>query len=325
MRVLILGGTVFLGVAVTEALLARGHEVTHFNRGRSGESPAAVRTVRGDRTTGFAGLEGERFDAVVDTSGYLPADVDRSAAFFSTRAQRYVFVSTVSVYDAAIDRIVEGSPMLRLPAGAPETAITAETYGPLKAACERILTERFAAGATIVRPGLIVGPRDPTGRFTYWPLRLDRGGDVLAPGDSQRAIQFIDVFDLAAFVADTIENPMPGDFNVVSEPGRFTMGQLLETCAQSSGTPSRLRWIRDERLLELGVTPWSDLPLWLPPDDETRGFYNVDVSKALANGLRVRPLGDTVRATLAWARLRSSHKSAGIAPERERTLLEQTA
>ncbi|HKU82177.1 MAG TPA: NAD-dependent epimerase/dehydratase family protein, partial [Candidatus Tumulicola sp.] len=185
MRVLILGGTAFLGIHVTDALRSGGHEVTHFNRGRKAPLDD-VAAVRGDRTVGFHGLEAERFDAVVDTSGYLPADVARSTEFFRERTQRYVFVSSVSVFDSSAERIVESSPMPPLPSGASESDVTAETYGPLKAACERIAVERFGPRATIVRPGLIAGPHDPTDRFTYWPMRLLRGGEVLAPGEPER-------------------------------------------------------------------------------------------------------------------------------------------
>lgn len=325
MRVLILGGTAFLGIHLTSALRDRGHEVTHFNRGRRGPPPDGVRSVRGDRTSAFEGLERDGFDAVVDTSGYLPGDVERAVEFFATRTERYVFVSSVSVYDSATERIVESSPMLSMPAGGPETEVTAETYGPLKAACERIVEGRFAARATILRPGLIVGPHDPTDRFTYWPLRFARGGDVLAPGEPQRPIQFVDARDVAEFAVTLLERDTPGDFNVVSQPGRFTMGRLLETCAKTAGTSSRVHWVADARLLELGVAPWTDLPLWIPPEDQTRGFFNHDVGKALAAGLAIRALDDTVADTLDWAlsfRPPSTAK-AGITPERERTLLER--
>jgi nucleoside-diphosphate-sugar epimerase len=321
-RVLILGGTVFLGVALTHELLARGCEVTHFNRGRR-EAPGNVRSFTGDRALGFESLERERFDAVVDTSGYYPRDLVLSAGFFASRASRYVFVSSISVYDTATPEIVEASPMPPLPGGASETEMTPETYGPLKAACERIVAETFGEAAVVVRPGLIVGPHDPTDRFTYWPLRFARGGEVLAPGLPDRPIQIVDVRDLARFIAGAIEREASGDFNVVSPPSRFTMGGVMRACAEAAALPSSVSWVDDAFLLSHGVEPWSDLPLWIPPADDVRGFYNCNVSKALAAGLTIRPLEETARDTLAWAQTRPPdyQLKAGITAERERDLL----
>ncbi len=323
MRVLILGGTAFLGVHLTNALAARGHEVSHFNRGQTGPEPAGVRTYRGDRAIGFHGLENERFDAVIDTSGYLPPVVANSVQFFEPRCSRYVFVSSISVYDGKIEEGFEDSPMAPLPSEASQTEMTHETYGPLKAACERLATDAFRERSTIVRPGLIVGPLDRTDRFTYWPVRFARGGEILAPGIPERPVQFVDVRDLAAFVVHLIERNAGGDYNVTSPQGAFTMGGVMAACANAARVPHAVRWVDDDVLTGQGVAPWMDLPLWIPPSENMPGFMNYNVRRALAAGLTIRPLEETVRDTLAWAlaRPRDYVARAGITPAREAELL----
>jgi 2'-hydroxyisoflavone reductase len=322
-RVLILGGTAFLGVHLTTDLLARGHDVTHFNRGRTGSAPAGVRTVPGDRADGFNGLEDERFDAVVDTSGYLPHVVEISARFFEPRCGRYVFVSSISVYDDKLEEGFEDSPMPPLPPGASQTVMTSETYGPLKAGCERVVASAFGERSTIVRPGLIAGPLDPTDRFTYWPVRFARGGEILAPGTADRPVQFVDVRDLARFMVQLIERNAGGDYNVTSPQGTFTMGGVMQACADAARVTYAVRWVDDEFLTGQGVAPWMDLPLWIPPSENMPGFMNFNVRRALAAGLTIRPLAETVRDTLAWAlrRPREYAARAGIAPARETELL----
>jgi 2'-hydroxyisoflavone reductase len=322
-RVLILGGTAFLGVHLTNDLLAHGHEVTHFNRGRSGTAPPGVRAINGDRAIGFAGLENDRFDAVVDTSGYLPHVVEKSVRFFEPRCARYTFVSSISVYDDKNEEGFEDSPMLPLPPGASRTEMTPETYGPLKAACESIVASAFRERATIVRPGLIVGPYDRTDRFTYWPVRFARGGEILAPGVAEAPVQFVDARDLAAFMVRLIERNAGGDYNVTSPQGAFTMGDVMDACANAARVPHTVRWVDHEFLTGQGVAPWMDLPLWIPPSENMPGFMNYNVRRALAAGLSIRPLGDTVRDTLAWAlaRPRDYVARAGITAEREAELL----
>jgi 2'-hydroxyisoflavone reductase len=323
MRILILGGTAFIGVHLTEALLARGHEVWQFNRGITGTAPPGVRTVRGDRTIGFAGLENERFDAVVDTSGYFPHVVELSARFFEPRASRYLFVSTISVFDHTIAETFEDSPMKPLPPDMTRTEMTQESYGPLKAECERIVVNAFGERALIIRPGLIVGPHDGTDRFTYWPLRFARGGEILAPGVPQRQVQFVDVRDLTAFMVDVLERNLAGDFNVTSPQEAFAMGGVLQACAAEAGVPHTVRWVDDEFLTAHEVAPFMDLPLWIPPSENLPGLLNFNVRRALDTGLTIRPLAETVRDTLAWARTRpADHKPrAGITAEREAELL----
>jgi 2'-hydroxyisoflavone reductase len=323
MRVLILGGTAFVGVHLTNDLLARGHEVWHFNRGQTGAAPAAVRTVIGDRTIGFAGLEDEPFDAVVDTSGYYPHVVELSVRFFEPRCSRYMFVSSISVFDHSIAESFEDSPVKPLPPDASLTEMTPETYGPLKTACERIVVDAFGERSTIVRPGLIVGPLDKTDRFTYWPVRFARGGEILAPGTPERQVQFVDVRDLAPFMVDLLEGHVGGDFNVTSPQGAFTMGAVMDACAKPGGAAHAVRWVGDEFLTAREVAPFMDLPLWIPPSENMPGFMNFNVRRAQNAGFAIRPLADTVRDTLAWAQtLPSDHEPrAGITPEREAELL----
>jgi len=323
-RVLILGGTKFLGVHLTQALLARGHEVTHFNRGLTSASglPGA-RTVTGDRTRGFGSLGAERFDAVLDTSGYLPHVVERSARFFAARAQRYVFVSTVSVYDLSNEAPNEDARVCALPADAPRTEVRDESYGPLKALCEAVVCSTYRRRATILRPGLIVGPLDPTDRFTYWPLRFARGGDVLVPAPPQRPVQFVDARDVAEFAVGLVERECGGVYNVTSAAGTVTMGSVVAACADAARVGYRLREADDAFLEAHGVGPWIELPLWVPRSVGVPGLMNVDVRRALAAGLRIRPLEQTVRDTLDWARARprTYRPKAGLSEQREAELL----
>ncbi|MGZ5063824.1 MAG: NAD-dependent epimerase/dehydratase family protein, partial [Usitatibacter sp.] len=210
MRILILGGTVFLGRALTDAALARGHRVTHFNRGRSSAPDARVETVTGDRTQSLEALAGREWDAVVDTSGYLPQVVGKSARALRDATRRYVFVSSISVY--AGPGFAEDAAVQPPPDPLPD-AMTMEAYGALKAACEGVVRESFGDRATLVRPGLIVGPHDPTDRFTWWPARVARGGRVAAPGRPSRTVQFIDVRDLARWMVELVQRGAAGTFN----------------------------------------------------------------------------------------------------------------
>jgi 2'-hydroxyisoflavone reductase len=320
MRALILGGTAFLGIALRESLQQRGHEVTLFNRGQTqAEPPAGVRTVVGDREIGFEALATDAFDVVIDTSGYVPHVVEKSVEFFASRTQRYVFISTVSVYDLTQPELREDSRTLELRDGQSITEMDNDNYGPLKALCERNVQRIYGDRATIVRPGLIVGPHDPTDRFTYWPLRFARGGDILAPADPDRRIQFVDVRDVADFTVLVAERNHGGDFNVTSPQGAHTMGVLFETCAAVAESPNVMIWVDDDTLLAKGVAPWMDLPLWIPHSARIPGLLNVNAGKAVNAGLAFRPLADTVRDTLAWARTRPSDyvPKAGLSAQRE--------
>jgi 2'-hydroxyisoflavone reductase len=302
MRLLILGGTLFVGRALAAAALERGHEVTLFNRGRHARDPLpGVERLTGDRDGQLDALRGRCWDAVVDTSGYVPRLVRASAELLAASVERYVFISSVSVYSDFSRPIDESAPLATMPDKSLEE-VTGPTYGPLKALSERALEEILPGRALIVRPGVIVGPHDPTVRFSYWTARVARGGEVLAPGDPETPVQLIDVRDLAEWTLRMIETGRPGLFNA---PGRsmLTMGQLLETCRSASGGDAHFTWVDERFLTERGVLPWTHLPLWMPPSWEThRYFHRVGADRALAAGLTFRPLAETVRDTLAWQR-----------------------
>ena len=340
MRVLVLGGTKFLGRHAVDALLTGGHEVTLFHRGETGRElfPQAQR-VLGDRACDLDRLPtGATWDAVVDTSGYVPGVVAASATALRARAARYVFVSSVSVFDIAQPAIDETSTMLALPADASRDEMTPETYGPLKRLCELEAVAAFGADRTfVVRPGLIVGPYDPTDRFTYWPLRFARGGDVLVPDDLDARVQWIDARDLAAFVVHAIERELAGEVNAVGPAAPATLRALVDACASAAasrtlrqaqgdtGDPVSARCVPVPLafLAEQGVRGWRDSPVWIPLGNGADGIAHVDPARALALGLRHRPLSDTVADTLRWAldERGDAPLAAGLTPEREAELL----
>jgi 2'-hydroxyisoflavone reductase len=347
MRILVLGGTRFLGRAIVDAARARGHALTLFNRGR--EDPAAypeVEQVRGDRTRGaapggLAALAGRAFDAVVDTACYLPRDATAAATFFAGAAPRYVLVSSISAL-AAHDSpgYDETAPVARLTAEQEKevAALSAEGpipaarlgpfYGPLKALCEEAVEAAMPGRALVVRPGLIVGPHDNTDRFTYWPARFLRGGTVLAPGRPQRSVQFIDVRDLGEWMVRALEAGTTGTFHAVGPATPLPFGTLLEACARVAAArgapPSTVTWIDEATLLAAQVAPWTELPLWIPEDAEgMRGMMKADVTKAVAAGLTFRPLDETIAATLDWDATRPADapRVAGLAAAREAEVL----
>jgi 2'-hydroxyisoflavone reductase len=325
MRVLIFGGTVFAGRHIVEALLARGHEPVLFHRGHSEAAFATdVEHIHGDRASDLARLGDRTFDAVVDPSGYLPHVVHASAAFLAARAARYLFVSSVNAYASAGAASGEDAPLAQLPPGASATEYDVAYYGPLKVLCERAAADAFGAERTIVvRPGLIVGPYDPTDRYSYWPARIARGGDVLAPGRPDDPVQFIDARDLAAWAVGLLEQKAHGAYNAIAPPGSFTLGDVLEACRLAAGSDLRLTWVAHDFLDAQGIGPWMELPLWIPPSLGLPGFFQADARRALATGLRTRPLAETARDTLAWLRTRAPDHvwAAGLTAEREREVL----
>jgi 2'-hydroxyisoflavone reductase len=325
MRILILGGTQFAGRHLAELALARGHELVLFNRGRTGpELFPGVERVTGDRSGDLAGLRGLEVDAVADMCGYFPADVERSARTLAPTAGSYLFVSSRSVYaDHSAPGANEESELAELPPGAPADEITGESYGPLKAACERAAEAAFPGRTLVLRPGLIVGPNDPTGRFTYWPQRVADGGDVLAPGLPEQPIQVIDVRDLAAFALDLLEAGTAGTFDVVTPDGMLTLGGVLDACL-AAAPGARVVWADPDFLLERGVEPWTELPLWTPGDDMA-GFQRSDVSRAVGAGLRFRPIAETAADTLRWAQAADPDRGAALTREREAELLAEWA
>jgi 2'-hydroxyisoflavone reductase len=324
MRILIIGGTRFLGRHLVESALARSHEVTLFNRGKSnpGLFPQ-LETILGDREQDVDKLKGRIWDAVIDVAGYVPRIVHLSAEILNENVSRYVFISSISVYDnfskVGID---ETYPVGKIEDETVEE-VTGDTYGPLKALCERVVQDIYGERALIIRPGLIVGPHDPTDRFTYWPVRVARGGDVLAPQKPEATIQVIDVRDLSAFVIKLIQENASGIYNATGPDYELTIGRLLDVSKQVSASTANFRWASVDFLNQNKVEPWSDMPAWIPDDEEGIGFSRVDVSKAIDAGLKFRPLEKTVRDTLAWAQTRPSDHQwrAGLTAEREAQVL----
>lgn len=330
-KLLVLGGTGFLGPHFVEIARKHGHTLTLFNRGKtnpdkfSGEQFNDIEQLHGDRKSDMKALEGDRqWDAVLDTSAYLPADVTRSAKLLASRVKQYLIVSTISVYaknDAPND---ETSPLAVL-ADPNVTEVTGETYGGLKALCEQAAERELPGRTTVVRPGLIVGPGDNSDRFTYWPARADRGGEILAPGSAADPTQFIDVRDLAAFLLATIEYGRFGIYNADAAPGSLTMGALLSECQHAAKAKSSVTWVPADFLEAQKVSPWQDMPAWIPARGEYAGFGRTSVAKARAAGLQQRPLRETVSATLDWWRAlpeeRRAKLKAGIAATREAEVL----
>ncbi len=320
MRLLILGGTRFLGRHLVDAALARGHDVTIFTRGRSPVPwPGRVTALMGDRdprvAPGLAALEGRRFDAVVDCSGYVPRVVEASARLLASRVARYVFVSSLSVYaDASRPGLDENAPVAML--ADPATEDILPNYGALKAACETAVDRLLGTKATQVRPGLIVGPFDATDRFGYWVARFvhpallgERPSKAVVPAPPGRPLQFIDARDLAAFIVDLAERDVPGTFNACSARGQWTMGDLVDTlrAVAASPLPPQPAWIDEATLVDERVAPWVGLPLWLPSSEpDSAGFMEVDCSRATVEGLRTRALRETVADTAAWLAARDN-------------------
>ena len=319
MKLLVLGGTKFLGRATVEEALARGHELTLFNRGVTNPElfPEAEK-LRGDREGDLGVLKGRSWDAVVDPSGYVPHVVRASAELLADAIEHYVFVSSISVYPQQSGRNTEESPVSEIGDWPVDELIDDDgegNYGPLKALCEAVAAEVFPDRHSNIRAGLLVGAHDPTGRFTYWPHRVARGGEVLAPGPPERNVQFVDVRDLASWMLDLAERRVAGTFNA-THPGR-SWSELLETARQVSGSDARLTWVPDEFLAGHEVGEWMELPLWLH-DPEWVGIHMADVTRALEAGLSFRPLEETIRETLELAQ---PTEEAGLSPEREAELL----
>jgi nucleoside-diphosphate-sugar epimerase len=322
MRILVLGGTKFAGRAIVDAALGRGDTVTMFNRGKTnpGLFPA-VETVIGDRTADLSSLNGREWDAVVDVACYEPEVARLSAKAFADRTGRYVFVSTVSVYasQATREAQLEDAPVGELREG---MTTLEETYGPKKAICERIVLDTYGDRALIGRPGLIVGPHDPTDRWGYWPRRIARGGQVLAPGDPADLAQFIDARDLASWLTDACHRGRSGVFNLTGTPVPF--GILLDLCKTAAYSDAELTWIPSGRLIAAGVDPGMGIPLWVA-EPGYEAFNDVDSSRAVAAGLTYRPVIDTIRDTLAWDRARGGPEKEGLTAAEEDRLLRELA
>jgi nucleoside-diphosphate-sugar epimerase len=316
-RLLVLGGTKFLGRAAVEAALGRGHEVTLFNRGETNPDlfPEAEK-LRGDRTADLSVLEGREWDAVLDPSGYIPSVVRASAEALADATAHYLFVSSVSVYVSLAASVDEASPVAEL-GDLPDDQLAEDysNYGPLKALCEQAVADVFGDRQASVRPGLIVGANDPSGRFTYWPHRVARGGRVLAPAPPEAQVQFVDAKDLGAWLVDLSERRVDGVFNA-THPGR-SFREVLEACRAVSGSDADFEWVSAALLNEHEVGEWMELPLWIS-DPDAVAMHEVDVSRAVDAGLTFRPLEETVRDTLEHA---ATVDGVGLTAEREAKLL----
>lgn len=330
MKLLILGGTVFLGRHLVESALRDGHEVTLFNRGRHNpELFPEVEKLRGDRDGDRDALRGRSWDAVIDTSGFVPRVVRASAELLAGAVGRYVFVSSISVYPDHSRPADEDTPVGKLEDETTEDYKGA-AYGPLKALCERTIEEVLPGRTLVVRPGLLVGPHDPTHRFAYWPRRVARGGEVLAPAPPEKPVQFIDARDLADWTLRMTGAGTTGVFNASGPDYELTMGALLEECRRVLGGDARFTWVDEKFLLENGVQPWSELPVWVPNEKPSlRYFMGADCGRALKAGLTFRPLAETIRDTCEWDAGCVDREpdpddkpDETLRPERERELLE---
>ncbi len=322
MNLLIIGGTRFVGRHLVERALARGHTVTLFNRGQSNPDLfPQVEQLHGDRGTDLDLLQNRSWDAVIDTCGYVPRSVRLSAQALVGQTDRYVFISTVSVYDKDNPRgMDESSPLATLKNESVEE-ITEETYGGLKVLCEKVVQQIYPDRTLIVRPGLIVGPHDHTDRFTYWPWRIAQGGQVLAPGNPDQPQQIIDARDMAQWIIAVVEEKRTGIFNAVGPDYALTTRRMLKACVTVCNPQARLTWVSEAFLLEHQVEPWGEMPVWLPEKDSA--LDTCSNARASAAGLKFRSIEDTIRDTLAWSRTRPSDHvwRAGMRPEREAELL----
>jgi 2'-hydroxyisoflavone reductase len=324
-KILVLGGTGFLGPALVEAARARGDVVTLFNRGKTNPGRFTdLEQLHGDRDGKLEALAGRKWDVVIDTSGYVPRIVRMSAELLAPSVERYVFVSSISAYDESI------------PPGSDENARIAQltdpatedvraSYGALKAACERAAETAMPGRVLVIRPGLIVGPGDPTDRFTYWPVRLSEGGEVLAPGTGDDPIQVVDVRDLGNWMVEMAGRRATGIFNGVGPASRTSMRAMLDACQPASGARAALTWVPWPFLEKEKVEPWGDMPVWIPAGGPESGMSQVSIARAVAAGLRFRPLAETARDTLTWWNAlppeRRTKPRAGLSREREKQVL----
>jgi 2'-hydroxyisoflavone reductase len=332
-KILILGGTSFLGPAVVEAALARGHKLTLFNRGRTNPQLfPEVEKLQGNRRRparegappqNLEALKGRQWDAVVDTSGYFTGEVEDAAKLLAPNVEQYVFISSLSVYrdmEKNDREITEDSPLSECQDKYTfDMGKEYENYGALKGYCEQAAAAAFPGRATLVRPGYIVGPRDNSDRFPYWPLRIARGGDVLAPGDPDAEQQLVDVRDLGAWIVRLCEEKVVGPFNAVGYKGHISTAELLYTAKGTLNHECTFTWVDDEFLKQRGVTSWQEMPCWTPKTM----FNHARNEKAIAAGLTFRPVAETIRDTHAWAHAERGDRPwrAGMKPEREAELL----
>lgn len=334
MSILILGGTGFTGPFQVKYALERGHKVTVFNRGKThpGETPKEVEQLIGDRNGQLDALKDRKWDVVIDNPTSVPVWVRDAAQVLKGNVERYVFISTISVYaDTSKANTDESAPLAKY-TGADAMNESRDTilaskymlYGPLKAFSEQEAEKWFPKQTLIIRPGLIVGPRDETDRFTYWPVRIDRGGEVLAPGDPSDPVQFIDGRDLAEWTIRMVEQRETGSYNATGPDKTLGVGAMLEGIKAANKSNANFTWVNTDFLEAQKVAPWGDMPVWVPPRGEEGGMGRISIKRALAKGLTFRPLADTARDTLAWFKAQPAERQklkAGISAEREAEVL----
>jgi 2'-hydroxyisoflavone reductase len=316
--ILILGGTNFLGPHVVEAARARGHTVTLFNRGKTkpGLFPD-VEKLHGDRDGQLDALKGRTWDAVVDTSGFVPRIVKQSAELLAPSVKQYIFISTISVYKNG-DVVGADETAELQKADDPASEDIPKYYGALKALCEQAAEAAMPGRVATIRPGLIVGPLDPTGRFTHWPARMADGGEVLAPGDGTTPTQVIDSRDLGAWIVKVIEDNVTGIYNALGPAKPLTMKAMLEACNAAAGNKATLTWVDAAFLEEQKVAPWSELPAWFDAKGEMAGFGTMANARAIKAGLVFRPIGETAKATLEWLALPETAEWIATLPDDKR-------
>jgi nucleoside-diphosphate-sugar epimerase len=326
MRLLVLGGTEFVGRTVVDEARTRGHQITVLNRGHH-PPPEGTTALIGDRRTptGLTALHGGTWDVVVDTWSGAPSVVRDAAKTLSGHAGHFTYVSSRSVYsDGATIPLTETAAVVE---ASPDSGDETD-YAAAKRGAELAAEQNFDGPVLHARAGLILGPYENIGRLPWWLNRIARGGPTLAPGPHDLRLQYIDVRDLATFLLDAAEQGLTGPYNLVSPPGHTTMGELLETANTVTGGHADLRWTDPETILDAGIEPWSDLPIWLPPGNDHDFMHGGHVTKATKAGLRVRPIGDTVADTWAWlqgiggtAPQRPDRKPVGLDPDREAAIL----
>lgn len=325
LKILILGGTGFIGPHQVEAALGRGHQVSIFNRGKSGPDMfPQVENLLGDRDNDLSSLKGKKWDAVIDNSGFVPRWVKQSAELLKPNVGHYLYMSSISIYaDTSVVGQTEDGKLQQLADPTTEDRSNGN-YGGMKALSEQYVKAGFPKANTLLRPGLVVGPGDPTDRFTYWPVRVFQGGEVLTPGTPKDPIQCIDVRDLARWTIEAIENQHYGAYNLTGPYHQMTMGEFLDIVKSTTNSQADFTWVSADFLEQNKVVPWKDMPMWVPPDSDFKGFVQMDVSRAVNAGLTFRPMSDTVQDSLAWYRTVNPDEKlkAGLTKARETELLD---
>jgi 2'-hydroxyisoflavone reductase len=332
LRVLILGGTGFIGPHFVHALTESGHQVTLFNRGkRDPDAKHGVEQLLGDRNDNLKSLEGRDWDVVVDNSGYTPGQVKLSTELLREHTKHYIFISSIAVYENFQDPPIDEDHALAPIGNMSQDKLEGENYGPLKALCEQVVEKAYGKNANIIRPTYIAGPGDFSDRFTYWPFRVAQGGEMIAPGTPDDPIQYIDVRDLADFVRVCAEQRVAGRYNLCTPPRWATMGKLLDASKRVTGADTKFKWastefLMTEKAVEPGMWASQEIPIWAPPSGQSLGHGLVASARAQAKGLKFRALETTIRETLDWQKTRPAEKQklrSGLTPEREAELLKK--